>query len=77
MEEITVRSIVDAWLRKAGADGLFNDVCECGCPVGGLMPCHSPNDGCVPAKKIRCQTCGEEIYMPVSDAWQINANGRL
>jgi hypothetical protein len=34
---ITVKTIIEDYLRAHGFDGLCND--DCGCPLGALMPC--------------------------------------
>jgi len=68
-EEITVKSIVEQWLKDHGYDGLCTD--HCGCLVGDLMPCG--DDGtlsiiCRPGYKCRgkCREC--EKYMDECEA---------
>ena len=43
-------------LRKIGADGLCNEVVECGCGLDDLMPCGEIDNlsNCEPAKRVKC-----------------------
>ena len=64
MEEVNVRSIVEDFLRKSGADGLYNALHECGCPIDGLMECEFFCTYCKPAIGVECPECGNKIMLP-------------
>lgn len=49
---MTVKEIVEEWLKANGYDGLIwglNPDEACGCQIGDLMICESRCDGCQPA----------------------------
>lgn len=74
-EVLDVRRIVRLYLVRMGADGLYSERGECGCPVTDLMPCDSPCDTCEPAKSVYCPSCGNNVYVPVGNVWQNNVKG--
>ena len=55
-ESITVKSIVEDYLKANGYDGLWSEWSECGCFVGELMCCGVFCDGscddCHPGYKV-------------------------
>ena len=56
---MTVREIVEAYLKEHGFDGLYHDN-DCGCRIGDLMPCTAESvEYCKPGYKIKCtpETC--------------------
>jgi len=82
---MTVRDIIQGWLRDNGFDGLFNPG-ECACLIADLMPCEDYIARCEPGYKGRCdlndpnacEWCVEEGGFHVSDTreWTPNAGGR-
>ncbi|MEO5367875.1 MAG: hypothetical protein H7831_16245 [Magnetococcus sp. WYHC-3] len=46
--EITVKWIVEKFLKEQGCDSLYDETSDCGCSLGNLMPCDSPVDRCRP-----------------------------
>lgn len=49
-EQVNVASIVRAWLKEHGYDGLYSPSEECGCGVDDLFPCGYCQEGeCMPA----------------------------
>lgn len=54
---ITVREILNEYLKKHGYDGLSGR--ECGCRLDDLMPCYEPSPDCEPGYLIECEECGE------------------
>ena len=50
-ERVSVRDIVERYLRERGYDGLVSgdEFPDCGCGLDDLMPCGSPIDRCQPA----------------------------
>ncbi len=52
---MTVREIIEAHLKSIGADGLCTE--DCGCGGNDLFACDSGSLDCVPAMRIRCDTC--------------------
>jgi len=48
-KQLTVRDIMETWLRDNGYDGLAYD--GCGCGIDELMMCESPCEQCRPAYK--------------------------
>jgi hypothetical protein len=61
---ITVKDIVEEWLRSKGYTGLYGE--ECGCEIDDLMPCAGWDNGfdmCHPGYKHGCPaTCEECSY---------------
>lgn len=64
-----VQSILKAWLKEHGYDGLFDPSIECGCGIDELPGCYG---GCAPQ---HCQPAhrrevkpGEWLY--VEDGWE-------
>lgn len=51
---MTVKSIIEKYLRDNGYDGLYSDDYECGCEVDDLMPCEEPGIECRPGYKGPC-----------------------
>lgn len=46
---MTIREIIEKYLKDNGLDGLCGD--ECGCKTGDLFPCEFPEmDFCHPSK---------------------------
>jgi hypothetical protein len=45
--KITIRKIVEEWLKKNGCDGLCLPSHGCGCELNDLMPCDEPSPRCV------------------------------
>jgi len=45
-KRVTVASIVEAWLKSNGYDGLCTE--DCGCGLEDLMPCCEDCGGCEP-----------------------------
>jgi len=48
---MTVKEIVEEWLKEHGYDGLCNPDAECGCALDDLIPCEGACDLCQPAYK--------------------------
>ena len=57
-EAVTVKKIVEDWLRQHGFPGLWDGE-DCGCAGDDLFNCQSPSDQCQPGYRIPC-TCGGE-----------------
>jgi len=59
---MNVREIVEKWLKENKFNGLWNDLSECGCEIGYLMPCSNEGiDGCEAGYKVDCTTeCDHE-----------------
>lgn len=57
---MTVREIVEKYLRENGFDGLFDEN-DCACDIGGLFPCDEYFGECEPGYKTRCD-CGDHDY---------------
>lgn len=55
VEIITVQSIVTAYLKEHGYDGLYDD--ECGCLIDDLAPCSNDPMWCHPGYRVPCN-CG-------------------
>lgn len=50
---MTIKEILEAYLRKNGFDGLCHAPTECGCGLGDLIgPCEGAQPDCKPAYKI-------------------------
>ena len=49
---MTVKEIVQEYLKQNGYEGLFCD--ECGCEIDDLMPCDSPIMDCKAGYKGEC-----------------------
>lgn len=58
-----VKEIIAQYLKANGFDGLYSELCECGCDVNDLMPCDGPCDLCAPAIKHYCPCCGEDVFI--------------
>jgi hypothetical protein len=43
---MTVRNILEQWLREHGYDGLYTT--DCGCKIGDLVPCGEDCTECMP-----------------------------
>jgi hypothetical protein len=41
---MTIKEIVESWLKEHKYDGLWNE--DCGCQIGDLMPCDEPYVDC-------------------------------
>lgn len=46
---MTVRDILEQWLKANGYDGLVADGGECGCELGDLAPCSEYFGNCLAA----------------------------
>jgi RNase P subunit RPR2 len=55
-------TIIKNYLIENGYEGLCNF--DCGCGVNGLAPCDGIQLDCVPAFKIVCDECGDEMFYP-------------
>ncbi len=58
-----IRNIVKEWLEKKEYDGLYLEDVGCGCLLGDLMPCCTPDERCQAGYQInfnndKC-SCGE------------------
>lgn len=73
-EAIDVKTIVSDFLRRNGADGLYNDLHECGCGIDNIMECECFCVYCRPAAEMRCPDCGTAFYVPLGEAWQKRAS---
>lgn len=62
---MTVKEMIEKYLRDNGFDGLCND--DCGCPLDDLMPCCDSIEGCVPGYKVPCD-CGEGCDYHISES---------
>ena len=61
---MNIISICESWLKDNGYDGLCNPGMECGCRIGDLMPCESPDiRECVAAHK-ELQKDGDWLMFP-------------
>ena len=49
---MTVKEIVEKYLRENGYDGLAGE--DCGCGLDDLAPCESCTFECVPAYRVMC-----------------------
>jgi len=66
---MTVKEIVELYLKSNGYDGLFNPG-ECGCLINDLVPCGQISEDCEAGYKGPCR-CGEhdwEIYRSKQDS---------
>lgn len=59
-EEITVKFIVEKYLKENGYDGLYQPD-SCACEVDDLMPCDGDVMGCEAGVKTECS---EDDYCP-------------
>ena len=61
---IDVADIVEAYLKKNGYDGLWNEDGECACLLEDLFPCEAIHvDDCHPGYKVTCPPeCGEHEW---------------
>ena len=53
MDEVTVLSIVEAYLRAHGYDGLYYEG-DCGCLLDDLAPCGEMDQRCRPGVRQPC-----------------------
>jgi len=51
---MTVKDIVEKYLRENGYGGLFEEYGECGCELGDLAPCGDMNEKCQAGYKVNC-----------------------
>ena len=51
MKEPDVIEIVEQWLTVNGYDGLYDDMSECVCEIGDLVPCGDYFGSCKPGYK--------------------------
>jgi len=68
MAQITVKKIVEFYLRLFGYDGL-TDGAECACELSDLFPCIIPGDvqNCRPGYKVPCD-CDNECDFHIKEA---------
>lgn len=62
----TLMQIIESGLREMGAQGLYNDIGECGCMIGDLQPCGQPCfENCEPAwnNEVRAKEEGCGFWM--------------
>ena len=58
----TVASIVAAYLRQHGYDGLYCPHSDCACSIDDLIPCCGAGDArCVPGYRVPCD-CGDHDF---------------
>ena len=63
---MTVREIIEKYLKENEFDGLCGD--DCGCPIDDLMPCMCDSmDSCVPGYKVPCD-CGGGCDYHISES---------
>ena len=57
---MTVKEIVEAWLKTNGYGGLWSD--ECGCELSDLAPCGQMDESCCEAGyKVNCdENCNHD-----------------
>lgn len=58
---MTVKEIVEKYLRDNRYDGLCHTDSECGCSLGDLVPCCEDCTSCEPGYKAPCD-CGDHDY---------------
>ena len=60
---MTLREMLQYHLLRAGADGLCNPGCECGCPLDQLVPLDDclDLDECVPARFVPPDDPGADL----------------
>jgi len=44
---MTVKEIIEAYLREHGYDGIYAPEDECGCHLGDLFPCGGTGEDCI------------------------------
>ena len=64
---MTVKEMIERFLRVNGFDGLCNQTFECGCDIANLAPCECPYPDCIGAYRLHMEIDGEEfdIYSPI------------
>lgn len=62
MKTPKVLKLVEEGLKRGGYDGLFNELGDCACLIGGLAPCYDGfSMGCQAGWKQKCNDkCGHE-----------------
>ena len=65
MEALTVKEIVEAYLKANNFDGLFADGL-CSCEVGDLAPCGEMQETCQAGHKMKCD-CGENCNWHIGE----------
>jgi hypothetical protein len=48
---MSVKEIIEDWLKEHGYDGLLDGDCECGCSFDDFMPCGEVYQDCQEAHK--------------------------
>jgi hypothetical protein len=66
---MTVREIIENYLKENGYDGLCSD--ECGCQIGDLCPCESYMFNCVPGYLHKCDENCDHEFAYITD-WHIS-----
>jgi hypothetical protein len=51
---MTIKDIVEKYLKENNCDGLFNDDAECGCDIDDLSPCTQCDLECKAGFKTPC-----------------------
>lgn len=51
---MTVKKIIERYLRENGYDGLTDAFGDCACFIGDLMPCESTIADCIAGHKVPC-----------------------
>jgi hypothetical protein len=66
---MTVKEIVEQWLKDNGYDGLYSPMGECGCCIGeDFIPCQSEGvENCEPGYIVKCKPGDEWEYRIVKD----------
>lgn len=49
---MTVKEIVEKYLKENGYDGLYDGAEACGCSLGNLIPCNYPIEFCTPGYEV-------------------------
>lgn len=54
---MTIREIIEQYLKDNNYDGLAGD--DCGCKISDLMCCDNPTPNCQPGYTITCKDCSK------------------
>ena len=58
-----VQTILEAWLKEHGYDGLYNDDADCACQRTDIAPCGAIGRDCAPGYKAPCgDECGHHHF---------------
>lgn len=61
---MNIEEMVIEYLKTSKFDGLYNEVCECGCGKDEINPSNCIDFDCFGAYKNKCNVCREVIYSP-------------